>query len=304
MDVIVEITKGILEQGLIYSIMALGVYISYHILDFPDLSVDGTFPFGAALTAMLLLNGVNPWLACLLAAIGGGLAGLITGLLHVKLKITDLLSGILTMTALWSVNLAVAKTSLLSLYGTETIFSSPALSFLPGSNSAWDVLVVVLILALLTKWILDWYLMTKSGMLLRATGDNPQLVTSLGKNAGTVKILGLAIGNSFSAFAGAVLCQQQKYFDVNMGTGMIVMGLASVIIGMTLFRKVPFIGTTTMVILGAIFYKACLSLALNLGFNPNYLKMIMAVIFTIALVANNITKKQKGGTVYHGHTSA
>lgn len=303
MDVIAEIVKGILEQGLIYSIMALGVYISYHILDFPDLSVDGTFPFGAAVTAMLLLNGVNPWLACLLAAVGGGLAGLVTGLLHVKLKITDLLSGILTMTALWSVNLAVAKTSLLSLYGTETIFSSP-LPFLPGGGSTWNVLVVVLVLAFLTKWILDWYLNTKSGMLLRATGDNPQLVTSLGKNAGTVKILGLAIGNSFAAFAGAVLCQQQKYFDVNMGTGMIVMGLASVIIGMTLFRKMPFIGTTTMVLLGAIFYKACLSLALNLGFNPNYLKMIMAVIFTIALVANNMSKKQKGGNLYHGHTSA
>ena len=304
MDIFLEIFKGILEQGFIYSIMALGVYISYHILDFPDLSVDGTFPFGAAVTAMLLLKGVDPWLACLISAVCGAGAGLITGLLHVRLKITDLLSGILTMTALWSVNLAIAKTSLLSIFGTETIFNSGIITALPKQFSAWSVLIVVFVLAVLMKCLLDWYLSTKSGMLLRAVGDNAQLVTSLAKNAGSVKILGLAIGNGFAAFSGAVLCQQQKFFDVNMGAGMIVMGLASVIIGMTVFRKMSFIKTTTMVVLGAIAYKACLSIALNLGFNPNYLKLIMALIFTGALVANNFSKKKEGGSGNNGNAAA
>lgn len=295
MDVIIEISKGILEQGFIYGIMALGVYISYHILHFPDLSVDGTFPLGAALTAMMIIAGVNPWLACLLSFVIGAGAGVVTGLLHVKLKITDLLAGILTMTALWSVNLTIAKTSLLSTYGAKTIFNSGILTMLPAFLQPWRVLILVALLAIVVKLILDWYLTTKSGMLLRAVGDNQQLVTSLAKNSGHVKIVGLAIGNGFAALAGSILCQQQKFFDVNMGTGMIVMGLASVIIGMTVFRKLSLLKATTMVILGAIAYKACISIAINLGFHPNYLKLIMAVIFTLALVANNFSKQKEGG---------
>jgi putative ABC transport system permease protein len=303
MDIVIEISKGILEQGFIYGIMGLGVYISYHVLDFPDLSVDGTFPLGAAITAMLILGGVNPWLACLLAFFVGVLAGLVTGLLHVKLKIRDLLSGILTMTALWSVNLSIAKTSLLSTYGAKTIFDSGIIMLLPQSLAPWRTLILVLIFALLMKFLLDWYLTTKSGMLLLAVGDNPQLVTSLAKNPGYVKILGLAIGNGFAALSGAILCQQQKFFDVNMGTGMIVMGLASVIIGMTVFKKLTIIKYTTMVVLGAILYKAALSLALNLGFNPNYLKLIMAVLFTIALVSNNFRDKKEGRGKANGHVA-
>ena len=303
MDVFIEISKGVLEQGFIYAIMALGVYISYHVLDFPDLSVDGTFPLGAAITAMLILGGVNPWLACLLAFIVGALAGLVTGLLHVKLKIRDLLSGILTMTALWSVNLSIAKTSLLSTYGAKAIFDSGIIMLLPESLASWRTLILVLILALFMKFLLDWYLTTKSGMLLRAVGDNPQLVTSLAKNPGYVKILGLAIGNGFAAFSGAILCQQQKFFDVNMGTGMIVMGLASVIIGMTVFKKLSIIKYTTMVVLGSILYKGAISLALNLGFNPNYLKLIMAVLFTLALVSNNFLDKKEGRGKVHGHVA-
>lgn len=304
MDVFLEISKGIFEQGLIYGIMALGVYISYHVLDFPDLSVDGTFPLGAAITAILIIGGVNPWLACLLSFCAGAGAGIITGLLHVKLKITDLLAGILTMTALWSVNLSIAKTSLLSTYGADTIFNSGLALLLPESIASWGVLILVLVFALAMKFLLDWYLTTKSGMLLRAVGDNPQLVTSLAKNSGYVKITGLAIGNGFAALAGSILCQQQKFFDVNMGAGMIVMGLAAVIIGMTVFRKLSFLKATTMVILGAIAYKACLSIALNLGFNPNYLKLIMALIFTAALVTNNFSKKKEGRTKVHGHVAA
>jgi putative ABC transport system permease protein len=301
MGAFVEISKGILEQGFIYSIMALGVYISYHVLDFPDLSVDGTFPLGAAISAVLILKGVNPWLACLLAFLTGAAAGLVTGFLHVRLRITDLLSGILTMTALWSVNLILAKTSLLSTFGTDTIFNSGLILFLPERLAGWRTLILVFIIAILMKMLLDWYLSTQSGMLLRAVGDNAQLVTSLGKNAGYVKIMGLAIGNGLTGLAGAILCQQQKFFDVNMGTGMMVMGLAAVIIGMTVFRKLTWLKTTTMVLLGAIAYKACLSIALNLGFNPNYLKLIMATIFTLALVLNNIVKdkERKGRVIGH-----
>ena len=304
MDILIEIVKGIMEQGLIYSIMALGVYISYEVLDFPDLSVDGTFPLGAAITAMLILAGVNPWLACLIAFGAGAAAGLLTGLLHVKLKITDLLSGILTMTALWSVNLSIAKTSLLSTFGANTIFNSGLIMRLPESLTTWRTLILALILALLVKVLLDRYLTTKSGLLLRAVGDNPQLVTSLAKNSGYVKILGLAIGNGLAALSGSILCQQQKFFDVNMGAGMIVMGLAAVIIGMTVFSKLSFLKKTTMVILGSIGYKACLSIALNLGFNPNYLKLIMAIIFTGALVANNLSKQKEGGGKPHDAATA
>jgi len=303
MDILIEISRGILEQGFIYSIMALGIYISYHVLDFPDLSVDGTFPLGAAITAMLILGGVNPWFACLLAFFAGALAGLVTGLLHVKLEIRDLLSGILTMTALWSVNLSIAKTSLLSTYGAKTIFDSGIILLLPKSLTPWRTLILVLLLALLMKFLLDWYLTTKSGMLLRAVGDNPQLVTSLAKNPGFVKILGLVIGNGFVALSGAILCQQQRFFDVNMGTGMLVMGLASVIIGMTVFKKLPAIKYTTMVVLGAILYKAALSIALNLGFHPNYLKLIMAVLFTIALVSDNFMDKKEGRGKANGHVA-
>ncbi len=303
MDVLLEISKGILEQGLIYGIMALGVYISYHVLDFPDLSVDGTFPLGAAITAMLIIGGVNPWLACLLAFLVGAVAGVVTGLLHVKLKITDLLAGILTMTALWSVNLSIAKTSLLSTYGADTIFNSGIITFLPESLAPWSNLILILVLAILMKFLLDWYLTTKSGMLLRAVGDNAQLVTSLAKNSGHVKIVGLAIGNGFAALAGSILCQQQKFFDVNMGSGMIVMGLAAVIIGMTVFKNFTPLKATAMVVLGAIAYKACISVALNLGFNPNYLKLIMAVIFTIALVVNNFSKQKERRTRAHGNVA-
>ncbi|NLJ34297.1 MAG: ABC transporter permease [Firmicutes bacterium] len=295
MKIILEIGKGILEQGFIYGIMALGVYISYQVLNFPDLAVDGTFPLGAAITAVLTLKQVNPYLACLLSFFAGALAGFITGLLHVKLGIKDLLAGILTMTALWSVNLTIAKTSLLSTYGSRTIFTSGPILLLPRVLAPWRTLILSFLLALFMKFLLDWYLTTRSGLLLRAVGDNPQLATSLAKDPGQGKILGLTISNGFVALAGAVLCQQQKFFDVNMGTGIIVMGLASVIIGLTIGKNLPVGKHTTMVLLGSILYKAALSMAINLGFHPNYLKLIMAILFTGALVGNDVLGRKEGG---------
>lgn len=295
MDIIISIIRGILEQGFIYGIMALGIYITYCILNFPDLSVDGTFPLGAAVTAILLSLGFNPWLALVLAFGCGAAAGFVTGIFHVKLRITDLLSGILTSTALYSVNLmVVGGTALLSITKAKTIFNSGLATLFPESMSKYVPLIIIFLLAMVMKLLLDWYLKTRSGMLLRATGDNETMVTSLAKDSGKVKIVGLMIANGLVAAAGSVLCQQQRYFEVSMGTGMLVMGVASVIIGMALFGKIPVIKPTLVVILGAVIYRGCLSLAINFGVNPNNLKLLMTVIFLIALVSRRAVDG-KGG---------
>ncbi|MFW5630500.1 MAG: ABC transporter permease [Acetivibrio ethanolgignens] len=286
MEVFLSIFEGILEQGLIYGIMALGIYITYSILDFPDLSVDGTFPLGSAVTAMLIAAGANPWLAIAAAFVAGCLAGLLTGIFHVVFGIKDLLAGIITMTGLYSVNLMLAGgKAILPIASKTTIFTA-----------APNTLLLIFLCALVIKMLLDLYLKTKSGLLLRAVGDNASMVTMMGKNPGKVKILGLMLCNGLAATAGSILCQQQKSFDVNSGNGMLVMGLASVIIGISIFGKLPLIKGTTVVFLGSILYKACLSIALNLNFNPNYLKLLMAFIFLAALVGNDMAKK--GGKNY------
>ena len=297
MDVFLSILKGILEQGFIYGILALGIYITYDILDFPDLSVDGTFPLGAAVTAMLIVNGVNPWLAILAAFLSGAIAGLFTGIFHVVFRIKDLLSGIITMTGLYSINLMLAGgKAILPIANEKTIFNSGIAVLIPKAISRYSTLIIIFICMLVLKFLLDWYLKTKSGLLLRAAGDNPSMVTSVAKSQGVMKIIGLMICNGLAAVAGSVLCQQQRNFDVNSGTGMLVMGLASVIIGMSIFGRTRWIRTTSMVILGSVIYKACLSIALNLNFNPNYLKLLMALIFLIALVARDMLGR--GGKKY------
>lgn len=294
MDVIVSIIKGILEQGLIYGILALGIYITYEILDYPDLSVDGTFPLGAAITANLILHGVNPWIAILLSFLGGCIAGLFTGIFHVVFHIKDLLSGILTMTALYSVNLRIANgRSNLPITNGDTIFNSGIAAIMPDivKEQKYIVLIIVLLCVIIIKKLLDWYLNTKSGILIRAAGDNPYVVTMLAKHQGAVKIVGLMICNGLAAIAGSILCQQQRYFDATLGTGMMVMGLASVIIGISILGKIKWILPTTMVVFGSIIYKACLSLALNIGINPNDLKLIMTIIFLAALISKDILGK-------------
>lgn len=289
MDIFLGLVVNVVEEGLIYGIMAIGVYITYKILDFPDLSVDGTFPLGACLTAILITAGVNPWLACILAFIAGALAGCVTGFLHVKLKITDLLSGILVMISLWSINLVITNgNAVVPFYNKTTIFNSGLVSLLPESLSDYRIVILALIAVVVVKLLLDIYLKTKSGLLLRASGNNPQFVTSLGQNSGKMKIIGLAIGNGCTALAGCILSQQSESASVASGTGMVVMALASVIIGTSIFKKVKFIKSTTAVVFGAIIYKACLTIAMQLGLPTNYLKLLMAVIFTFALVSNNM----------------
>lgn len=289
MDIILGLIRSVLEEGFIYGTMAVGVYITYQVLGFPDLSVDGTFPLGACVTAALITAGVNPWLACLIAFACGAAAGCVTGFLHVKLKITDLLSGILVMISMWSINLFIINGSaVLQFYNKNTIFTSGPASLLTGGVQNYRVLIMVAICCIIVKLLVDAYLKTKSGLLLRASGDNPQYVISLGKDPGAMKIIGLAIGNGCTALAGSILAQQAESADVTSGTGMVVMALASVIIGTNLFKKVKFVKATTAVIIGAILYKACLVIAMQLGLPTNFLKLLMAVIFTIALVSNNL----------------
>lgn len=280
MDFIVTI----LEQGLIYAILALGVYITYKILDFPDLTVDGSFPLGAAVTAALITRGMNPYLTLPVSFLAGVLAGVCTGLIHVKCKVRDLLSGIIMMTALWTVNLYIAGTANVPLFSRDSIFKNDFLiGIVPESMKSYVTLIVVLILAVVCKIILDLYMNTKSGYLLRAVGDNETVVTALAKDQGNVKILGLAIANGLVSLAGCVFAQEERVFEISMGTGAIVIGLASVIIGTSIFKKISYVKTTTAVIIGSIIYKACVAVAIR-NFEPQAMKLITAVLFLIILV--------------------
>lgn len=280
MDFIVTI----LEQGLIYAILALGVYITYKILDFPDLTVDGSFPLGAAVTAALITRGMNPYLTLPVSFLAGVLAGVCTGLIHVKCKVRDLLSGIIMMTALWTVNLYIAGTANVPLFSQDSIFKNDFLiGIVPKSMKSYVTLMVVLILVVVCKIILDLYMNTKSGYLLRAVGDNETVVTALAKDQGNVKILGLAIANGLVSLAGCVFAQEERVFEISMGTGAIVIGLASVIIGTSIFKKISFVKTTTAVIIGSIIYKACVAVAIR-NFEPQAMKLITAVLFLIILV--------------------
>lgn len=289
-----SIVIGVIEEGLIYAIMALGLYITYKILDFPDLSVDGTFPMGAAVTAMVILKGVHPVAALFISFFAGMAAGCITGLIHVKLKVRDLLSGIIVMTALYSVNLRIAGKSNLPIFSKETIFDNSFLNTaVPEALKPWTVSILLLVIVGICKVLLDLFLKTRAGYLLRAAGDNEVLVTSLAKNKGTVKIIGLALANGFVALSGSVYCQQKGFFEISTGTGTMVIGLASVIIGTKLLKRFGAVKTTTAVVFGSIVYKGCVSAAIALGMAASDLKLITAVLFLVILVASNQKERRK-----------
>lgn len=282
-----------LTQGFIYALLSYGIYITYKILDFPDLTVDGSFPLGAAIAAVLLVKGMNPFAALLAALLVGAVAGLVTGIIHVKFGVRDLLAGIITMTALFSINLQIAGSNLAVERAIDTIFTSgPIMTIMGNSSLMMRKFVMSLIVALIFKFILDWYLSTKSGMLLRAVGDNSTLVTTLAKDKGIVKIVGLVVANALVALSGAMVCMEQRAFSSTMGTGQMVFGLAAVIIGTTLFRKLSFAKGTTAVLVGSVFYKACIQVAISLGLPANLMKLATAVLFLVVLVLGN---KQKGG---------
>ena len=279
-----EVILNALEQGLLFSLVAMGVYITYKILDFPDLSVDGTFPLGASISAAMLVRGINPWVTILVATLGGACAGAITGFLHVKLKISNLMSGILVMMGLYSINLRIMGKSNIPLFNTNHIFKNPAI------NSIFIILAIVI----LVKVVLDLFLKTKTGFLLVAVGDNEQVVSSLGVNKNIVKVLGLSISNALVALSGALTAQNQGFSDITMGTGIVVMGLAAVIIGTSIFGKLSMIKVTTLSVFGAIIYKLVVAIALWMKLNPNDLKILTAILVAIALASNgNLFKKNK-----------
>ena len=264
--------QATIEQSLIFAIMVLGVYISFRILNFPDMTVDGTFPLGAAISAKLLTLGVNPYLTLLVALVAGAVAGAVTGLIHVKLKVKDLLAGILVMTALYSVNLRVMGKSNIPLFEEDNIF-----------NTEYSMMITIVVLILISKFVLDYLLKTKFGFALKALGDNENLIVSLGLNEEKYKIYGLMIANAFVAFSGAVLAQYQGFADVGMGTGIIVIGLASIIIGDTLFGKRRRLAGTTIVIIGSILYRGVIAVTLSMGMDASDLKLITSIIVIVIL---------------------
>lgn len=291
MTLVINILLDILNEGLMYALLAMGMYITYSILDFPDLSVDGTFPLGAVLSGVLILKGVDPWLSLVISFVAGMAAGVLTGLMHVKLHITPLLCGIIMYTAMLSVNLVILKAgtdggAVASFFTKDTIFNSGMASYIPKSVGGFYIrtAIISLVIVIVCKLLLDLYLRTKHGLLLRATGANDKYTVMLGKDPGTIKIFGLALGNGFAALAGSVIAQNKGSADQQMGVGMVVLGLASVIIGLSLFKRVKFMKGTTMVIFGSLVYKAAYQIVLSLGLPTDYNNLMKALIFLIALV--------------------
>jgi putative ABC transport system permease protein len=294
---------GAFESGIIYAIMALGVYMSFRILDFPDLTVDGSFVTGAAVAAILIVNGVNPFAATIFAMATGFIAGCLTGILHTVGKINALLSGILMMIALYSINLRIMGKSNVPLLNTESVFTHVSdFSSKTGIDSAlnsvltalgmgdslprtWGILLFMLVITLLIKCLTDFFLRTEIGLALRATGDNQRMIRSFSANTNVLIVLGLGLSNAMVALSGSLIAQQGGFADVGMGIGMIVIGLASVIIGEALFGTKSIARTTLAVIGGAIIYRIIVTLALRIEFfEPGDVKLITAFIVILALV--------------------
>lgn len=286
---------SVFEQGMIYAVMALGMYITYKILDFPDMTVDGSFPLGASLSAVLISQGMNPYLTLLLSFAAGLVAGTITGLIHVKLKVRDILASIIMMTALYSVNLRIAGKANLPIYNCDNIYNNRVMDrIFAGVLAPYKNLIMIAVIVLLVKCVLDWYLKTKSGYLLKAVGDNETLVTSMGIDKGKIKILGLAIANGLVSLSGSMFAQQQRFFDASMGVGTAVIGLASVIIGTALFGQISAFGFSISVILGSILYKGCVAAAIRIGLQSTDLKLVTAVLFLLILVLSSRIEKHQG----------
>lgn len=270
-----------ISQGLLWSLLALGVYITFRVLDVADLTVEGSFPLGASVAVTLLVKNVNPILAILAGGVAGGIAGVVTGLLHTKLKIPALLAGILTMIALYSVNLRIMGKANVSLLGQDTAFS--AVENALGILYSQSILVVGLVTCILFALLMYWFFGTEIGAAIRATGFNPQMIRAQGVDTNTMLILGLLLSNALVAIAGALVAQSNGFADVGMGIGTIVIGLASVIIGEVLFGTRSFKNSLVSVILGSIVYRLVIAIVLQMGMPPNDLKLFTAVLVAIAL---------------------
>ncbi len=275
-----DIFFGAVSLGLLWAVMTIGVYITYRILDIADLTVEGSIAMGAAIAAKAISVGINPFAATGLALLGGLAAGLVTGLLHTKLKIPALLSGILTMIALYSVNLHIMGKANVSLLRMDTVYTPFTLMGLSGRDS---VIALGFICVAFVVCVLYWFFGTELGSAIRATGDNPHMVRAQGINTNVMKIIGLIISNGLVAVSGALIAQSQSFADVQMGTGSIVIGLASVIIGEVLFGKKNFFRRLVALVLGAITYRVIIAFVLKLGMPTNDLKLFTAITVAVAL---------------------
>lgn len=278
---------GSLETGVLFASMALGVYLTFRILNFPDLTVDSSFTTGGAVAATMIVAGYPPVLATGAAMLIGCVAGIMTGILHTKGKINALLSGILSMIALYSINLRIMGRANVPLLSEETLFTQIASfsgNYLPFA-SGFAVLGSMAVLVFLIKCVIDWFLDTEIGLAIRATGDNERMIRSFSANTDTTKIIGLSLSNGLVALSGALMAQYQGFADASMGVGMIIIGLASVIIGEAIFGHPTIRRTTIAVIGGAIIYRIIVALALRIGLNPSDMKLITALIVVVALVS-------------------
>lgn len=275
---------GALEIGLIFSLVALGVFISFRLLRFPDLTVDGSFPLGGAVGAMCIVSGMDPFLATVCATLAGAAAGVLTALLNVHLKIMDLLASILMMIALYSINLRIMGKPNIPLIMEPTVFSVLQPEWLVDYIGRPLILIVVVVFA---KFGLDAYFSTQQGLAIRATGSNPRMARSQGVNTGAMIILGMAISNGLVGLAGALYAQTQGGADISMGIGTIVIGLAAVIVGESILPSRKLFMLTLAVVLGAIIYRFFIALALNsdfIGLKAQDLNLVTALLVTVALV--------------------
>jgi len=284
-----------IEQGLAFGIAALGVFLTYRILKFPDLTVDGSFVTGAAIASLLLVNhGFDPFTVLLIAFAAGGLAGVITGLLNTALGITNLLSGVLTMIMLYSINLRIMGRPNLSLLRVDT--ATRVIERVWEPLGIASVFAFIALLTLLVKLLVDAFLKTELGFALRATGDSEQMITAQGVNTKTMKVLGLALSNGLVALSGALVAQYSGFADIGMGIGMIVTGLAAVIIGGTLIRSTRVGWMTTSVLVGSLIYRIAITLALRyghvVGFQASDLKLITAILVVLALVLPRLREQR------------
>lgn len=267
---------AILQQSLILSIAVMGIYITYNILNFADLSADGTFTLGASTSAILILKGVNPFLSLVLAMLVGGLAGIVTGILNVKLKIQDILASILVMVGLHSINLRVmGGVSNLPLFNKKTIF------FIDNQ------LLIILGFVALAFLFFTLFFKTRLGYLLKGIGDNENMITSLGIDVGRIKVLALFISNAFIGLSGGIMAQYQSFSDINMGRETMIMGLAAIIIGYNIFKKTRMDNFSIQCIIGTFIYRLSIAMSLKIGFNASDLRLISSIIVVIALVVGN-----------------
>lgn len=298
MDSILLAMQGAISQGVLWGVMVLGVFITYKILDIADLTVDGSFALGGCVCAMLIVQkGWNPWIALLMAAVAGMLAGAVTGLLHTVFEIPAILAGILTQISLWSVNLRVMGQSNTPLLNVDNIFSK--LVEITGLKQSQISLIVGIIIAIILIALLYWFFGTELGSALRATGNNIDMIRALGVNTKVMKVLALMLSNALVGLSGGLVCQSQKYADINMGTGAIVIGLAAIVIGDVLLGRLRSFGSKlASAVIGSVVYFIIRAVVLQLGMDANDMKLLSAIIVALALCIPVVTQKLKAKKAY------